>query len=109
MTVKELVDALGLEILSMPDGDREITGGYAGDLLSWVMGRARAGDAWATIMTNVNVLAVATLADTSVTVICEDSAVPDEVVSTASEKGINLVRTGMSVYGFCAALSERLK
>jgi hypothetical protein len=37
MTAKELRTALSLEVLSETDPDRAVTGGYAGDLLSWVM------------------------------------------------------------------------
>ncbi len=44
MTVSELASQLELTALSMPDGEREITGVYIGDLLSWVMGRASSGD-----------------------------------------------------------------
>ena len=40
MTIKDLVEKLELKILVEGDQDREITGGYCGDLLSWVMGRA---------------------------------------------------------------------
>ena len=40
MTVTQLKDALGWKVFHMADPDRTVTGGYAGDLLSWVMGRA---------------------------------------------------------------------
>ena len=39
MTVKELSDALELKVFHLEEEDREIEGGYCGDLLSWVMGR----------------------------------------------------------------------
>ena len=48
MTVRELAEKLELRILSMPDPEREISGAYAGDLLSWVMGRAKEDSVWAT-------------------------------------------------------------
>ncbi len=44
MTVNELTEKLGLEQILVSEGDREIQGAYAGDLLSWVMGRASCGD-----------------------------------------------------------------
>lgn len=109
MTVSSLVSTLGLEALSMPNPEREIDGAYAGDLLSWVMGRAGADSVWATIMNNVNVLAVATLADVSAVAICEGCEVNEELLSTAKEKGVNLLRTQMPIYEFCVALSECLK
>lgn len=109
MTVKAIAERLGLRVLSMPDPEREATCGYAGDLLSWVMGRAAEGSVWATVMTNVNVIAVATLADTAAVVICEDSAVPDDIISVAKEKGINLFSSELPIYEFCVALSQAIK
>ena len=109
MTVSELATAMSLEILALPMPDKQVEGAYAGDLLSWVMGRASEGCVWATIMTNMNVVAVASLAGASLTVICEQSAVEDEVVRTAQLKGVNLVRTRLPMYEFCVALSSLLK
>ena len=109
MTIRELAEKLELRILSMPDPEREISGAYAGDLLSWVMGRAKEDSVWATIMTNVNVIAVASLADTAATVICEDSEIPDEVITTAKEKSVNLLSTPLPIYEFCVALSALIK
>ena len=75
MTVKEMAGALGWKLLAGEDGqDNEADGCYVGDLLSWVMGRAQAGNVWLTVMGNLNAIAVAALADTSCIVLCEDSA-----------------------------------
>ena len=97
MTVKELRTALNLQVLSEPDPDRAVTGGYAGDLLSWVMGRARSGDAWVTIMTNRNVVAVGALADVACVVIAEDSSVDDDLIVLAEEKDVRLKQVKSSV------------
>ena len=78
--------------------EREITGGFCGDLLSWVMGRAQAGQLWLTIMTNVNVPAVALLTGVSAVLICEGCAVDEEALAAAKQKGINLLVTGLPVY-----------
>ena len=61
MKVSDLLQN-GFTEITMPDGEREIDGVYIGDLLSWVMGRASQDNAWITIMSNINVIAVATLA-----------------------------------------------
>ena len=39
MTVKELAKILGATTVAESDFEREINGGYAGDLLSFVMGQ----------------------------------------------------------------------
>ena len=101
MTVNELIKKLDLEVLNLEEGDREIEGGYTGDLLSWVMGRAQSGDMWVTIMTNVNVIAVASLVDCACVVIAENAEIGDEVVAKAKAQGINLLRTPLSSYKIC--------
>ena len=108
MTTAELRAALSLEVLAEPDPQREVTGGYAGDLLSWVMGRAQSGDAWVTIMTNRNVLAVASLADTACVIVAEDSAVEEEVVLLAKEKGLNLYRSPLQTFHLCRTVGDLL-
>lgn len=97
MKVKELL-AHGFEALSLPDGDREIDGVYIGDLLSWVMGRAQMDNAWITIMTNVNVIAVASLADTSCVILAEGVAMDDELVHTAEAKDVNVLGSAEPIY-----------
>jgi len=108
MTTAELKDAMGLEALALPHPEHEVDGAYAGDLLSWVMGRATEDCVWATIMTNVNVIAVASLVGVSCAVICEGCEVGDEIIKTAREKGVNLLRTSEPIYEFCVALSKLL-
>ena len=106
MKACELVERLKLETLAFPCPEREIEGAYAGDLLSWVMGRAESGCVWATIMTNINVVAVASLADVAACVICENCEITDEIIDTAKSKGVNLFRTTLSLYEFCVELSK---
>lgn len=108
MTVRELAEAAGWKAAALPDGDREIGGVYIGDLLSWVMGRAKADDAWITIMSNQNIVAVATLADTA-TVILAEGVVPDEgVAALAEQKGVNLLLSDLATYETAIRLRECL-
>ena len=91
MTVNELKDLCSYDVIVMPDPDREVEGAYMGDLLSWVMGRATYGNAWITIMNNVNTIAVASLADVSCVILSEGVTLDDELVKTATMKGINVL------------------
>ncbi len=106
MKVKDLASLSGFEVVTLPDGEREIDGVYIGDLLSWVMGRAQSGNAWITIMSNVNILAVASLADTSCIVLAEGVSVEQEVVNTALEKEINILKTDMDIYNTAVMLND---
>ena len=98
MTVQQLADALSLTVFNLDDPDRPVTGGYCGDLLSWVMGRAPADGAWLTIMSNVNVAAVAALADVACVVLAEGVAPDPPLLNRAETQGINLLGTDWSVY-----------
>ncbi len=107
MTVSEFASKHSLKTLCLPD-DREITGGYVGDLLSWVMGRASSGDAWITIMSNNNILAVATLADVACIILAEGVILDTELIETASAKGINVLSSEADAFKLSAMLSSEL-
>lgn len=99
MRIDQLVLNLHAIELNVEEAERDVTSGYAGDFLSFVMGRAPSGCAWFTVMTNVNVLAVAALADVAVVVICESCPVDDAFLLCAKQKGINVISTSLDVYG----------
>ena len=107
MKVKELL-AHGFEALALPDGEREIDGVYIGDLLSWVMGRAQMDNAWITIMTNVNVVAAASLADTSCVILAEGVAMTDELKDTAQAKDVNILGSSEPIYETAVRLAGLL-
>lgn len=107
MTVKALEEH-GFLPVSLPEPDREITGVYIGDLLSWVMGRAKSGDAWITIMSNINILAVASLADTACIIAAEDVEITDDIAKAAEGKGINILSFSGSAYDAAVLLSGLL-
>ncbi len=108
MTVNDLITRLGLTAAALPDGEREIEGVYIGDLLSWVMGRACAGDAWITIMSNRNIAAVATLADTACVILAEGVQPDEGVAQLAADKGINLLLCAQSAYDLAIRLHDCL-
>ncbi len=98
MTVSEAANKLSLECYSEGDQGREVKGGYSGDLLSWVIGRAGAGSAWITIMSNANVAAVALLAEVSMIILAEGVAPDDELFNRARQQGLALYSSPMGAY-----------
>ena len=109
MKINVIAEKLNLEILTMPDSEREVTGGYVGDLLSWVMGRAEEDQVWITIVTNINILAVASLSGVSAVIIAEGADVSSEIVSKATEQGINLFRSKQTSFDLALALGHALE
>lgn len=105
MTVECLAKEVGLKQLCIPSPEREINGAYCGDLLSWVMGKAEPDNAWITIMSNINIVAVATLVDTSCIILAENVTLDDEILATAISKGVNILSTDLSAYDIAVKIS----
>ncbi len=108
MTVAEMAKELSLTPLVAADETREVTGGYAGDLLSWVMGRAQSGDAWVTIMSNANIVAVATLADPAAVILSEGVSPEENVIKLAETKGVNIYMSEDDTFTVCGKLAKLL-
>lgn len=108
MTVLHLTEELDLTIFHLEDPERPVTGGYCGDLLSWVMGNSPAGGAWMTIMSNVNVAAVAALTDAACVILTEGVGPDRALLQKAQLQGVTLLGTGMSTYECAARLSSLL-
>ena len=104
ITVSALAERLGLEKINIGDPDREITAGYVGDLLSWVMGRAPEGGAWITVMTNVNVIAVAALSDVACVILAEGAELDEAALSRAKTEGINVLASSKPAFDLARAL-----
>lgn len=108
MTVKELCDRLGYTPLHLGNPQAEVTGGYAGDLLSWVMGRAQMGDVWLTIMSNLNVAAVALMADVACVLLTEGVQPDEALLERMKGQGLNLVSTAQSTFEAACAVQGLL-
>lgn len=107
MTVEEIVAKLGLQVLTGQAAlQREVTGGYACDLLSCVMARARAGNIWVTLQAHANVVAVASLLDLAAVVITE-GVQPDAATREKAEaEGVALLTTSKTTYAVVSELAR---
>ena len=93
MTIRETAQFLGAEILQNDFEDAGLSSGYTSDLLSDVMAYAREGGALITIQAHKNTVAVATLVNISVIIVCNSRPVTDDMIETAREEGIAVLRT----------------
>jgi predicted transcriptional regulator len=108
MKVQDILAPLALEVAAGAEGlDREITGGYASDLMSWVIVRAKEGNVWVTVQAHPNVVAVANLLDLACVIITEGARPDEQALSRASEKDIPVLlskKTTFTVVGKLAKL-----
>ena len=92
----------------VPGTDREIRGIFTGDLLSWAMGRAKEGDAWFTVMGNVNTVAVASLADCACVVLCHGAVLDDLARQRAEENGVLVFAADLPEFEAGLALAKAM-
>ena len=99
MTVGDIKEKLGLKALCENEDSlsREVTGGYCGDLLSWVMSRAKAGDAWMTVMGNVNYIACI--------ILTESAPLDEDARVRAEQNGVAVYQTAKNAYETAVSLS----
>ena len=99
MKVQELVDKLGLKVLSGANGlDREIDGCYISDLLSDVMGNAMEGNIWITLQTHKNVMAVASLKELACIILVKDLVPNVETIEQSNDDGLPVLQTSLPTY-----------
>jgi hypothetical protein len=93
MTIREAAEVLGAKIVHDDFEDVSLQGAYTSDLLSDVMAYARDGGALITIQAHKNTVAVATLVNISVIIICNSRPIPEDMLAAAKEEGIAVLLT----------------
>jgi serine kinase of HPr protein (carbohydrate metabolism regulator) len=98
MKVQKLIDTYGFELLTETNTDVEIKGIYSCDLLSWVMANGEEGNAWITVQTHQNILAVASLIEFSCIILPIGVTIDQSVIEKATEEDINILKSNMKPY-----------
>ena len=109
MKIKDIGEKLGLTVISGEDNlEREAENCFIGDLLSHVMSHAKSGDVWITVQGNINVIAVASLTDCAMVIICEGMKLDDSALKKARIEEIPVFASGKSAYNLACELKELL-
>lgn len=106
MKIKDLAEKLNLKVLTPYDEDRDISGCYSGDLLSWVMSRAKEGDVWLTVMGNINAVAVAVLTDCACIVLTENASLDEQAKDKAELQGVCILQSEKNAYELSVEISK---
>ena len=94
MTLKEIAENLGLEILTAEDMlGTDVTGGYTSDLLSDVMANTKQENLWITLQIHQNIVAVAKLKELCGIIIVNSRQLEADTVKKAEEEKVPLLRT----------------
>lgn len=105
MRVSEVVTALGLQVRAgEAQLEREVTGGCVSDLLSQVMGTARAGQVWITVQVHPNIVGVAALLDLAAVIVTGELPPEEATLEKAREQGVTVLSTTDSSYAVAGKL-----
>jgi len=108
MKVNDLLHNDAFRLLSNEDTlNNEFETAYSGDLLSWVMGNGVQGSIWLTVLTHMNIVAVASLREFKAICICEGAKIPPEVLDKANEEHIAIIETNLSIFDVSKILVEK--
>jgi len=99
MRVRDLVAALHLRThAGEANLDREVTGGFVGDLMSEAIARAPAGAVWVTVQCHVNVVAVAVMKELAAAIVAGGKRPEEEALLRAAKEGVPLLSSDLSAY-----------
>jgi serine kinase of HPr protein (carbohydrate metabolism regulator) len=99
MKIEKLVQALELEVKCGKDYlDREVTGGYTGDLLSDVMGNSREGYIWITRQVHQNIVAVASLKELAGIILINSCQPAPDTLEKAEGEKIPVMVSGLPAF-----------
>ncbi|HVN71424.1 MAG TPA: serine kinase [Desulfomonilia bacterium] len=88
--------------------NREVTGGYAGDLLSDVMANSAAGNVWVTRQVHQNIVAVAALKEHAAIIVVQGASPEKETLNKATKEGIPILVADLSEFEVVGRLYQLL-
>lgn len=99
MKINDLLDFTDWQLLTnIPDEAVDIEGVFCGDLLSWVMGNGQPQEAWITVQSHLNIVAVAVLREFACIIICEGVEVTEDVLEKAKEEHVVIISSPLTAY-----------
>ena len=107
MKIKDIVKTLDLQVMSGEEFlEREVTGGYAGDLLSDVLANSEKGNLWITLQIHQNIIAVASSKELSAIIIVNGRKPEEETLKSAQAEKTPLIACNLSTYEIVGRLYE---
>ena len=107
MKIKDIVKPLGLKVISGEKFlEREVTGGYAGDLLSDALANSKKGNLWITLQIHQNIVAVASSKELSGIIIVNRRKPEEETLKKAKEEKIPVMISSLLTYEVAGRLYE---
>lgn len=99
MKLSELIENLNLDVRSAKANlDREVTGGYASDLLSDVLANGKEGNIWVTLQVHHNIVAVASMNNLAGIILVNGREPEQETIDKAEKENLVIMVTEMPTF-----------
>jgi hypothetical protein len=99
LKLTELIEKLDLDVRSAKaDLEREVTGGYASDLLSDVLANGKEGNIWVTLQVHHNIVAVASMKDLAGIILVNGREPEQETIEKAEAEKMVIMVTEMPTF-----------
>ena len=105
MKIRDVLEMLSASVVCGSDSG-VYEGVYVGDLLSRAMSHVQCDNLWITIMSNINVIAVATLTEPAAILLAEGVVLQEDALASAKENGITVLTSPLSAYEICTRLGR---
>lgn len=107
MTLREIREILGAEVLTGDCGTMTVEKAYCADLMSNVLSYSIPNSLLITNLTNAQVIRTADVADIDAIVFCRAKRPDPDTIALAARKKIPLLVTGLSMFDTCGRLYAR--
>ncbi|MBW1708310.1 MAG: serine kinase [Deltaproteobacteria bacterium] len=109
MTLADVVQRLELKVLSGSELlEREVTGGYTGDLLSDVMANADTGQVWITLQAHINIVAVGVLRELTGIILIKDRTPDEATLTKAKQENVPILQSDRPAFEISGLLFNLL-
>lgn len=110
MKLEEITEKLKLDVKSGDSNlDREVTGGYASDLLSDVIANAKKDNIWITLQIHQNIVGVAVLKELAGIIIVNGRKPERETLKKAEEENMPVMVTELPAFDIIGKLYRMIE
>ena len=107
MKLQEIVKELSLEVRCAANNlDRQVSGGYASDLLSDVMAHSKKDNIWVTLQIHQNIVGVASLKELAGIIMVNGRQPEDEALKKAEGENIPIMLTKLPAFEIVGRLYQ---
>ncbi|ABX44144.1 hypothetical protein [Lachnoclostridium phytofermentans] len=100
MTKQEFIRRCNFTVINEGDNlNMKVETPFCCDLLSIAMSKIPVGAAWATVMGNINTIAVATLTEVACVILSEGVTIDAAALSKAKSEGVTILATDLPIFG----------